>query len=256
MLGFIWLRLWIVGQIDFQQATVLFTKMMPDFIKKLLPVPFEVIATLEGRITFGYEELPVGLLMALWTVTRGSECLAGRLGDGTMEMLLAQPVRRLTLVTSHVGVTLLGVALISLSAWSATALGILTIDFKEPTSAATYFPATANLFSVGIFMAGAATLASALARTRAQAVAIFVAFYVIEITCKIIGLMSSQMVWLKKLTFLSAYEPTILTIGLHNEPAEHWPLFWQYNGLLVGLGLAAIALAATIFCHRDVPAPL
>jgi|GEM_PF-2913186 len=256
MFGFIWLRLWIVSQIDFQEAIGMFTKVIPDFIQKMLPVPIEVIATIEGRITFSYEELPVGLLIALWTVTRGSECLAGRLGNGTMEMLLSQPVSRLMLVTSHVAVTLFGLSLISLAAWLATLVGIATIDFNESTVAATYLPAAANLLCVGVFMAGAATLASALGRSRGEAVALFVAFYVVEITCKILGLLATNMAWLKKLSFLSAYEPTILTIGIQNTPAEHWPLFWQYNGLLVGLGLAAMALAAAIFCHRDVPAPL
>ncbi len=256
MFAFIWLRLWIVSQIDFQEAIEMFAKVIPDFIKKMLPVPIEMIATIEGRITFSYEELPVSLLIALWTVTRGSESLAGRLGDGTMEMLLSQPVRRLTLVTSHVTVTVLGVGLISLSAWLATAMGIATIDFDTPTSATTYLPAVANLFCMGFFMAGAATLASALALSRAQAVALFVAFYAIEITFKILGLLASSMSWLKKLSFLSAYEPTQLTIGLLKEPTEYWPLFWQYNGLLVGLGAMAMAVAASLFCHRDVPAPL
>jgi ABC-type transport system involved in multi-copper enzyme maturation permease subunit len=256
MFGFVWLRLWIVSQIDFQEAIGMFAKVIPPFIQKMLPVPIEVIATIEGRITFSYEELPVGLLIALWTVTRGSECLAGRLGDGTMEMLLSQPVRRLTLVTSHVSVTLFGLGLISLAAWLATAVGIATIDFDEPTSAQIYLPALANLLSVGVFMAGAATLASALARSRTHAVALFVAFYVVEITCKILGLLASKMAWLKKLSFLAAYEPTQLTVGLQQDPTATWPLFWQYNGLLIGLGMVALAIAATIFCHRDVPAPL
>ena len=64
------------------------------------------------------------------------------------------------------------------------------------------------------------------------------------------------MAWLKKLSFLSAYEPTILTIGLHSEPEAHWAMFWQYNGLLLGLGALALIVATTIFCNRDVPAPL
>ena len=256
MFAFIWLRLWIVSQMDFQEAIGMFTKVIPEFIEKMLPVPIEVIATIEGRVTFGYEELPVGLLIALWTVARGSDCLAGRLGDGTMEMLLSQPVRRLTLMSSHVAVTVLGVGLIALSAWFATAVGIATIAFDEPTSAIVYFPAVVNVFTIGVFMAGAATLASALGRSRAHAVAIFVGFYVVEFTCKILGLLASKMVWLKKLSFLSAYEPTLITIGLHNEPAEYWPIFWQYNGLLLALGCAALAAAAAIFCYRDVPAPL
>ncbi|HCK40321.1 MAG TPA: hypothetical protein DHW22_01675, partial [Planctomycetaceae bacterium] len=81
LFGFIWFRLWIVSQINFAEAVGLFNKMLPDFFHKLLPVPIDMIATLEGRVVMGYEELPVGLLMALWTVTRGTECLAGRLWD-------------------------------------------------------------------------------------------------------------------------------------------------------------------------------
>ena len=128
-----------------------------------------------------------------------------------MEMLLSQPVRRITLLSSHVAVTLVGVALIALTAWLATATGVATIDFDETTSASTFAPAAINLFTVGFFMAGTATLASALGRSRAHAVAIFVAFYVVEITCKILGLLASKVAWLKKFSYLSAYEPTLLT---------------------------------------------
>lgn len=256
MFAFIWLRLWIVSQMDFREAMDALGDHLPDFIKKMLPVPIEVIATIEGRITFSYEELPVVLLVALWAVTRGSECLAGRLGDGTMEMLLAQPVRRLTLVASHFSITLLGIGFIAFTAWVATAVGIATIDFDTSTNAKTYLPAAGNLFSVGCFMAGIATLASALGRSRAQAVAIFVAFYVTEVTCKILGLIASKVAWLKKFSFLSAYEPTWLTIGLVKEPAEYWPKYWQFNGLLLGLGLLSFLIASVIFCRRDVPAPL
>ena len=130
MFAFIWLRLWIVSQMDFKNLFGLLSN-IPAFVQKMLPVPIEVIASIEGRITFSYEEMPVGLLMALWTVTRGSECLAGRLGDGTMEMLLSQPLRRLTLVTSHTAVTAIGVVLISLSAWTATAICVNSIDFGK-----------------------------------------------------------------------------------------------------------------------------
>lgn len=256
MFAFIWVRLWVVSQMDFKDAMGALGQLLPDFIQKMLPVPIEVIASIEGRITFGYEELPVGLLTALWAVTRGSECLAGRLGDGTMEMLLSQPVRRLTLVVSHVAVTLVGVLLIALSAWLATYVGIATIDFDEQSNPSTYIPAAVNLFSVGVFVSGVATLASAIGRSRAQAVAIAVAFYVVEITCKILGLLSSQVAWLKKLSYVSLYEPTWFTVSLQKDPAQYWPIFWQYNGLLMALGALTFVAAALIFCHRDVPAPL
>ena len=256
LFGFIWLRLWIVSQIDFAVAAASFEKMIPEFIRKLLPVPIEVISTIEGRVVFGFEELPVGLLLALWTVTRGTDCLAGRLGDGTMEMLLSQPIRRLTLVTSHTGVTVVGVFLLAFSSWLGVLVGILTVEFDETTNATAYWPAVGNLLCIGLLMVGIATLASALARTRAEAVAFFVGFYVMEIACKILGLMTQKLGWLKNLTFLTAYEPTKLTIGFQTEPDVYWPLFWQYNALLVGIGLVTWLVATTYFCRRDLPAPL
>jgi ABC-2 type transport system permease protein len=48
----------------------------------------------------------------------------------------------------------------------------------------------------------------------------------------------------------------MLALGIAKEPAVHWPLFWQYNAALIGLGAASWGAAAAIFCRRDVPAPL
>lgn len=256
LVGFVLLRLWVVAQIDFDEATALFARILPKFIERLLPVPFETIATIEGRVTFGFEEAPVLLLTSLWAVTRGTECLAGRLGDGTMEMLLAQPLRRFTVVASHTLVTLLGIVLIAFAAWMGIGIGISILDFDEPTSMSSYRPAAANLMCLGIFLVGVSTLASAVTRTRSQAVGLTVSFIVIEMACKIMGMMSSKVAWLKKISFLSAYEPTLLTTGMIKDPAKYGSLQWQYNGILIGLGLAALAIGTTFFCRRDVPAPL
>jgi len=254
--GFVWLRLWVVAQIDFDEATTLFTKILPKFFERLLPVPFETIATIEGRVAFGFEESPVLLLLSLWAVTRGTECLAGRLGDGTMEMLLAQPVRRLTVVVSHTVITLMGAVLIALAAWLGIGIGISVVGFDQPTTMSVYWPATTNLMGLGIFLVGVSTLASAVARTRSQAVGLIVSFIVIQMACKIMGMMSPNVAWLKKMTFLSAYEPTLLTTGMIKDPSTYGLLLWQYHFLLIGLGLAALALGTAIFCRRDVPAPL
>jgi len=254
--GFILLRLWVVAQIDFDEATILFAKILPKFIERLLPVPFETIATIEGRVIFGFEEAPVLLLMSLWAVTRGTECLAGRLGDGTMEMLLSQPLRRITVVASHTVVTLLGTVLVALAAWLGIGIGISFLDFDEPTTISSYLPAVANLMCLGFFLVGTSTLASAVTRTRSQAVGLMVSFIVIEMACRIMGMMSPKVAWLKKISFLSAYEPTLLTTGMIKDSATHVPLQWQYNGILIGLGLTSLAIGTAIFCRRDVPAPL
>lgn len=254
--AFIWFRLWIVSHIDFDAASKLISQMMPQFLQQLLPVPIEVMTSSEGRIVFGYEELPVLLLMALWSVSLGTDCLAGRLGDGTMEMLLAQPVRRVDVVVSHTGVGLAGVVVVASATWLAMLSGLATLDFGEGITTTTYLPAYFNLLSVGVFFLGTATLASAVVNARSQAVALIVGFYVVEFTCRVMGMLSPQVAWLKRITFMSLYQPTLLTIGTQTDPATYRPLLWQYNVTLTLLGLGAIGVAAVIFCRRDLPAPL
>jgi len=253
--GFTWLRVWVASHIKVDAFIKFFSEGL-QFFQGLLPVPIEDLAAPLGRVAFSFEELGLLMLLGLWTVTRATDCLAGRIGAGTMEMLLAQPVRRLTLVSTHTAVTLAGVLAMGAASWLGVKFGLQFSKFDDAPEWTKLAPAAVNYVCLGVFIAGAATLISALVRTRSQAVGMVIAFYVVELMLMIVGRLNDRFAWMNRLTILSAYEPTLLTIGLNRDPSAYWPLFWQYNATLVGLGVAALALSATLFCRRDVPAPL
>jgi ABC-2 type transport system permease protein len=255
MAAFVCVRVWFASKIEVDALVKLFSGGLKVF-ENLLPVSIEDLASPLGRAAFGFEELPTILLMGLWTVSRGSECLAGRVGAGTMEMLLAQPVSRLSVVTSHTSVTLVGVVALGLAGWLGTGLGLEISAFESPPTWSAVAPAVANFVALGVLQVGGVTLVAALARTRAQAVAIVIAIYVVELALMIVSRISPSSAWLGNLTYITAHQPSYLTIGLARDPATYWPIFWQYNLLLVGLGFVLFVAAATIFCRRDVPAPL
>jgi len=254
-LGFNWLRVWVASQIKVEAFVKFFSEGLQIF-QGLLPVPIEDLASPLGRVAFSYEEFGLIMLLGLWTVTRGSECIAGRTGAGTMEMLLAQPIRRLTLVTSHTLVTLLGLVIITIASWYGIALGLMFGEFEDPPAWTQIAPAVLNFLALGLFVTGAATFVSALVRTRTHAVGLVIGFYVVEVTFMIVARLSNRFEWMKWLTILTAYEPTLITLGLARKPDVYWPLFWQYNAWLCGLGGLLLVFSAAIFCHRDVPAPL
>ena len=253
--GFVWLRVWVSSKIKFEAFIKLFSEGLKIF-SNLLPVPIEELASPLGRAAFSYEEGPVILLLALWAVARGSECIAGRVGSGTMEMLLAQPLRRITLVSSHTAVTVAGIAALGLASWLGLASGLATSVFDPPPELTALLPAAANYLGLGVFLAGLSTFVSALARTRSQAVAVVMGFYIVELALMILARISPSVAWMENFTILSAYEPTMLTLGLAKDAAAHWRQFWHCNAWLYGLGALAWTAAAAIFCHRDVPAPL
>lgn len=253
--GFIWFRGWVVSKIEFDSFTMFLTESLKAFTA-LLPVPVADLASPLGRIVFGFEEGPIVLVVGMWSIARGSEVIAGQQGAGTMEMLLAQPVRRISVVASHTAVTLLGAVALMLASWLGAGLGLLTIDMPEEPAWVAFWPAIMNLGALLVAVAGIATLASAIARTRTQAVGLVIGFYVIQLALMILGRLTTQYQWFEKLTILSAYEPTRLTLALAAEKPGAWASLVTCNAVLLALGAGCWALAATLFCRRDVPAPL
>lgn len=254
-LGFTWLRVWVTSHIKVDAFLKFFSESF-EFLQNLLPVPIEELAAPLGRVAFSYEELGLLLLAGLWCITRATDCIAGRVGAGTMEMLLAQPVRRVTIVASHTLVTLAGLVAIAAASWVGIRIGLAFSKFNEPPPWTAVAPAVANFVGLGVFITGAATFISALVRTRGAAVGLMIGFYVLQLAVMIVGRVASDFRWLGWLTILNAYEPTVLTLTLARDPAAFWPLFWQYNGVLCGFGAGLWIASAAIFSHRDVPAPL
>lgn len=252
--GFVCLRVWVASKLKIEAFGLLFQG--AKMFERLLPVSIEDLASPLGRSAFSYEELPVILLLGLWTVARGSDCLAGRLGSGTMEMLLAQPIRRVSLVSSHSAVSLAGVAMLGVASFSGLIAGLSISHYDPRPALVKLLPAAVNYLSLGLFFLGFATLVSALSRTRAAAVAAVIGFYVVELAVMIVSRLAPAAAWMGYLTIFTVYEPTKLTIEVANEPATAWITFWQYNAWLAGLGALSWLAATTIFCRRDVPAPL
>jgi ABC-type transport system involved in multi-copper enzyme maturation permease subunit len=247
------LRVWFVSRINIEHFVQMFAGGL-SFFESLLPVSLSDWISPLGRTVFTYEEPGIILLLALWTVARASECIVGRIENGTMEVLLAQPVRRVTLVSSHSAVSLAGVLILAITSLGALATGVSISKFDERPDLLAVLPATISYLGFGTFLLGAATLVSALTRTRSQAVAIVIAFYVIQLAFVIIARLLPSISWLEYLSILRAYEPTRAAIEFQHAQSNAWccqPSVWLY-----GIGAASWIAATAIFCHRDVPAPL
>jgi ABC-2 type transport system permease protein len=260
MFIFVWARVWVSAQFKTQHLKRLLSDFAPEFIRKLLPVDIEVVASTAGRLALSYEEPLALALMSFWAISRGSDVVAGELGRGTLEMTLAQPVRRIEWLLSHTAVTLAGTAAIAGAAWLGTWTGIQTIELEEQVPARTFAIAAFNLFSLGIFLAGLATLLSSLDTLRSRVVGIVVAIYAVQLIQKVVARAApdeyTRVKQLGNWSFLGAFEPQVLIHNIRSQAPEAWATFWEYNGALLALGLAGVALAAAIFQHRDLPAPL
>ncbi len=147
LFAFQWVHVWQIGQLPISDFRALL-KLLPPLVEQLAPIPYSQLATPLGRIAVVYNQPLVVLVVSAWGIARGSDAVSGELGRGTMEMLLAQPVRRITVLAAQASVTLGGAATLALSAWLGTIVGLSHVQLEEPVSPLALLPAVLNLFAL------------------------------------------------------------------------------------------------------------
>lgn len=266
LLAFCWTRVWLVGQFEMSRFEAVIEQFR-DW-EHFSPVPFEHLVTYTGRVAMAYDEPILLLCVCLWAVARGSDCVSGEIGRGTMEMLLAQPVSRLQVLWSQATVTIAGLALLAFTSWLGLYLGVQTNTIEEPVAQVWtvpwlgwnlpnplapeefvrrpmadkvdmthLIPAAVNLFSLGFFLAGLSSLLSSCDRYRWRTIGLVVGIYIVQLTLKIVGLASESHSWLCRFSFFTAYEPArFVSIAVYQPEATWGLIFRDDSGMITGLG--------------------
>jgi ABC-2 type transport system permease protein len=279
-----WTRVWLVSQFEMSRFQLILEQLRE--YERFFPVPFEQLFTYAGRIALTFDEPVVLVCMAVWAIARGSDCVSGEVGRGTMEMLLAQPVSRRQLLWSQAAVTIGGVALVAVAVWLGIYVGIRTTSVPELVPAAgwklplfgieipnflarkqvvwvplstavdprVFAPAVLNLFALGFFLAGVSSLFSACDRYRGRTIGLVAGLTILQMLVKLLALASDQLAWMAKLTFFTAYEPEAFVCAAARSPPEAWSFVRHTaEGRLASLGplgydliLIGIGLAAYV----------
>jgi ABC-2 type transport system permease protein len=249
--GFLWLYVWMVSQIPLKDYGGI-VALLPARTIKLMPIPVEQLVTYHGRVAMSYADPVILIVMGAWSIARGSDAVSGELGRGTLEMLLSQPVSRGAVLAANACVTLLGCALIALAAWLGTTVGLRVVTLDVELSPGQYGFAAANVFFLGVFLAGATTAVSAADRYRWRTIGLVCGVFVLEKIVETVCLTVERLNWLRYFTFFTLFKPPRFV----TDPDHARELFFEFNGLFLVLGIAAYAIATMIFLRRDLPAPL
>jgi ABC-2 type transport system permease protein len=251
LFAFQWIYVWLTSLFKPEALDTIYKSFPPQFLA-LLAVSLEKLMSPTSRVAMAYIDPVVVFATVTWGIARGSDCVSGEIGRGTMEMLLAQPVRRVTIVVIHAVVTTCGAALLALASWLGTCQGLASVEFGKQVARADFVPAAVNLFSLMFFLAAASTLVSACDSYRWRTIGVMGALYMVELVLKIIARLAPSYQWMMNATFLGAYEPQVMII----ERERAWDLSLTHDSTLLGLGLGCYLLAAIVFARRDLPAPL
>jgi ABC-2 type transport system permease protein len=255
LFAFCWVRVWIISQLPTSSFETIAEQLWKKY-ERFSTVPFSQLVTYHGRVALAFDEPIILLGIAVWVIARGSDTVAGKLNRGVMEMLLGQPVSRLSVYSSQVLVTVTGTALLAAIVWAGIALGIATVKVpieKRPslrlpipgltevpipfapvtiehvpistrTDARYFIYPALNLFCWGLLVSGLATCWSAFERHRWRTIGVLVAFLAVQMVVRLISMVSAEWKWLEYLTIFTAYDPQAIVFIAVRQPESLWAL--------------------------------
>lgn len=264
MFAFPCVFLWASGMISLPAFSEFLTNVLPKEWQRVWGVPISEVATPAGRVALLYVHPLITTSAVVWAIARGSDCVSGEIGRGTMEMLLAQPVRRGALYASHAVSTCLGSLLLAAAVWCGTAIGLSVSPVYAGVAASLYIMPAISLFGLMVCLGGISAFASSWDSQRWRTVGLVAAVYVVSAILAVVGNFESRWSWVNYLTFMSAYQPQTMVARADHE----WSLLTYRDGAVVGVGLGGMPLiliglgmtfyvaGALVFSRREVPAPL
>ena len=281
---FCWVRVWIVTRFELQRFEVFLDQMRP--FEQFMPMPLDQVLTYPGSLALTFDEPVLVLCVMVWSIARGSDVVSGELGRGTLEMLLAQPIGRLTLMLSHCLISTIGLVILASLAWLGMYAGIHTNNVRETIQRGISIPlpflnwnvplpggssetilvpladrvdanmftsSSVNLFAFGLFILSLATLMSALDRYRWRTIGVVVGVYVVQLLIFLLAKATPSTAWCGSFTFFSLYRPSGIVHELMRDPEVAWRLthtktaFWTTNLGPLGISLALLGMALACF---------
>lgn len=195
----------------------------------------------------GWSHPFVILTVGLWAVARGSLAVAGELERGSLDLTMSRPVSRFAFYGSHVLSAALGLLVLAGAMVGGNLASSAYNPVEAPPRAVALIRASAELWGLGFAVFGYALLLSALdvVRWRPNLVASVatLAMFVAHIIASFPGLEDYKDV--DRFSIFKAYNPVEAVVKGANA---------GFNvGVLLAIGVGAIALGFLAFNYRDLP---
>jgi ABC-2 type transport system permease protein len=210
-------------------------------------------------LSVGYVHPLVLTILCVWAIGRAAGAIAGELDKGTMELLLAQPIARRRVITSHLVVDVLTMPLVCLSMWAGTFLGVYVFNLPalsaiepQPINPWRFGAALPNIAALLFAVGGYTMLLSSAGRYRTRVLGISVLLALVQFLINLLGQLWSTVEPLRPLTVFYYYQPQAIVLGVRG---AEWQLARNVATLMT-VGLVGYVGALVIFCRRDLPAPL
>lgn len=236
-----WLMTWLWPQLGGEEYQRMIESLPPELLAIFggTEVPF---GSLGGYFQTEYLGLLWIAIVAAAVVLFAARAIAGEVGSGTLELVMAQPVSRLRFVVTRI-VALVGyVVLLALSTFAP--IQLFGPRYEVELSAGTFWTlcALAALFMLAV--GGFAMLLSAIFRDAGKPGAIAAGVLVVMWLADLVSNVSEAAEVLDPINLVAYWQPGKIINGEAVPPAAWW--------VYAGVAVVSLAAAVVAFSRRDV----
>jgi ABC-2 type transport system permease protein len=216
--------------------------LMPPQLKALAGGDVALAST-DGFLSLGYGHPFFLLLLSAWAVRVSSAALAGEIGRGTMDLLGARPIHRMNHVTAAALAIGAGLAVIVLSAWAGTVIGLRVRPLG--LSAWPFFKLAVAAWLLFMAWGAAGLLVSATQRESGPAIAWISGLIAVSFVLEYLARLWKVIAVLRPLSLFTYYQPPeVVRMGIGAGSAAS-------AACLAGVGVVLILAAGLVFSRRD-----
>lgn len=218
-----------------------YVKVVPKELLQIFNVSGTNLLTLGGFLGAEFLSFIWVIVIAIFVISFASSALARELEQGTLELMLAYPVSRLSFYLSKAAALLVGVAVIV--GITILAIWLAALNQHLDLSAGAYAAISALMMSFAIGIAGYSLLFSALARERSQAAGLAAGLTVLFYAINFLSQVVTQLSGIRWVTVFHYFTPENAINTARADP--------QSVAVLVGLGIAGTIAGGIVFRQRD-----
>lgn len=235
----------IVGNTDIEGAMQELSRSLPPFIQKFLTEELALGIGSRGLIVFAWNHPVVHALLAAVMMTLASRAIAGEIEDGTLELILTQPLSRPVYLAIQIIFMLFVLSGLISAMLLSVKLGLFSFGLQRVLSWPTFLPVALNLLSLEMAIYGVTLFLSSLWREAGRVVTMTLLFVLISYLLQAVTRLWPAIQFLQHFTIFEYYSPQRMVL---NEG-----ILWGNIVVLLAVSLVTIAGGWWRFMRRDVP---
>lgn len=234
----------IISKVDLSGAMENLLVSLPPALREMMREQLFGGFTARGMLAFGWNHPVPHALGGALAIVLASRAVAGEIGEGTMELVLAQPVSRRRYLLARTSFGLGALAVLAAGGVAGTLAGLRVFGL-DPLPAGRAFALAASYFLAQSAWFGATLAFSAWHREASAVSSVAFSVAMASYVLQVIGRLWSPATPLLPLSLYHYHAPeTILSRGGLAGPSV---------AVLLGVALAGLALAQWRFERRDIP---